>query len=77
MADPVGIPYPVHEADRYTRITRPTANMHTLVLFAKALDLVKKGDLDPTDLDMLALQYGESWSLKDEDYLADLASKRE
>jgi len=77
MADPSGVPYPVHEADRYTRITRPTANMYALVLFAKALDLVKKGDLDSSDLDMLALQYGEPWSLKEDDYLTDLAAKRE
>jgi hypothetical protein len=63
MADSEGIPYPIHEADRYTRITRPTSNIHTLVLFSKALDLVRKGEISPEDLDMLLLQYGEDWSL--------------
>ncbi len=63
MADPEGIPYPVHEADRYTKITKPTSNIHALLLYTKALDLVKKGELDPADLDLFILQYGEQWSL--------------
>ncbi|MEM3793993.1 MAG: hypothetical protein QXS76_03690, partial [Candidatus Bathyarchaeia archaeon] len=50
-------------ADRYTRITRPTSNIHTLVLFSKALDLVRRGEISPEDLDMLLLQYGEGWAL--------------
>jgi len=71
-ADPEGIPYAVHEADRYTKITRPTSNIHTLVLYSKALDLVKKGLLDPADLDLLILQYGERWSLRESDFSEEL-----
>ena len=65
MADPQGIPYPIHEADQCTQISRPTSNIHTLVLYSKALDLVKEGVLDPADLDLLILQYGEQWSLRE------------
>ena len=72
MADPEGIPYPVHEADQYTKISSPTSNIHTLVLYSKALDLVKKGLLDPTDLDLLILQYGEQWSLRESEFWEEL-----
>lgn len=72
MADPEGIPYPVHEADQYTKISRPTSNIHTLVLYSKALDLVKEGLLDPADLDLLILQYGEQWSLRETEFWEEL-----
>lgn len=58
-----GIPYPIHEADRLSRITRPTSNIHSLVLYSKALELVEKGEMELKDLDMLLLEYGESWTL--------------
>ncbi len=65
-ANSEGIPYPVYEADRYTRITRPTSNIHALVLFSKVLDLVQAGEVAAEDLDMLILQHGESWVLNDD-----------
>jgi hypothetical protein len=72
MADPEGIPYPVHEADRYTKITKPTSNIHALLLYTKALELVKKGQLDPADLDLFILQYGEQWSLHESESWGEL-----
>ena len=72
MADPEGIPYPIHEADQYTKISRPTSNIHTLVLYSKALDFVRKGLLDPADLDLLILQYGEQWSLRETEFWEEL-----
>jgi len=75
MADPEGIPYPVHEADRYTKITKPTSNIHALLLYTKALDLVKRGQLDPADLDLFILQYGEQWSLHESKFWGELSRK--
>ena len=63
MAGLNGIPYPIHEADRLSRITRPTSNVHSLVLYSKALELVKRGEMELKDLDLLLLEYGESWVL--------------
>ncbi len=63
MASFDGIPYPIHEADRLSRITRPTSNIHSLVLYSKALELVESGEMELKDLDLLLLEYGESWTL--------------
>lgn len=63
MAGFDGIPYPIHEADRLSRITRPTSNIHSLVLYSKALELVESGEMELKDLDLLLLEYGESWTL--------------
>jgi hypothetical protein len=63
MASFDGVPYPIHEADRLSRITRPTSNIHSLVLYSKALELVESGEMELKDLDLLLLEYGESWTL--------------
>lgn len=62
-ANVMGIPYPIHEADRYTRISKPFSNIHTLSFFAKAVELVKRGELTSEELNMLLLQHGEFWAL--------------
>jgi len=64
-ANVMGIPYPIHEADRYTRISKPFSNIHTLNFFAKAVELVKRGELTSEELNFLLLQHGEYWALTD------------
>lgn len=64
-ANVMGIPYPIHEADRYTRISKPFSNIHTLNFFAKAVELVKRGELTSEELNFLLLQHGEYWALAD------------
>jgi hypothetical protein len=64
-ANVMGIPYPIHEADRYTRISKPFSNIHTLNFFAKAVELVKRGELTSEELNFLLLQHGEFWALTD------------
>ena len=61
-----GIPFAIEEADRLTKMTTILSNTRTLMLYSKALDLVKKGELEPGDLNLLALQYGEPWVLREE-----------
>jgi len=63
-----GIPYAIHEVDAMTRITTTLSNIRTLMLFSKAFDLVKRGEMEPEDLNLLALQYGESWGIRDEEF---------
>ena len=58
-----GIPFVIREADEFARISATTSNIRTLTLFTKALDLVKEEKMSPTDLDILALQFGETWVL--------------
>jgi len=65
-ADHEGIPYAIHEADRLTRITRPTSNIHSLVLFSRALDLVRSGEITSDDLDILTLEHGQEWAIQPE-----------
>ncbi|MEM3045482.1 MAG: DNA double-strand break repair nuclease NurA [Candidatus Bathyarchaeia archaeon] len=65
-ADSEGIPYAIHEADRLARITRPTSNIHSLVLFSRALDLVRTGEITSEDLDILSLEHGQEWALEQE-----------
>lgn len=60
-----GIPFALNEVDSLIRITTYLSNIRTLMIYSKALDLVKSGDLDPDDLNILALQYGEEWVLRD------------
>jgi len=67
-----GIPFAIHEADRLTKVTTAISNVRSLMLFSKALELVEKGELKPEDLNLLALQYGEPWVLREEQYLRDL-----
>jgi hypothetical protein len=61
-----GIPYAINEVDGMTKITTTLSNIRTLMLFSKAFDLVKKGEMEPEDLNLLALQYGETLGLRDE-----------
>ncbi|HYB92846.1 MAG TPA: DNA double-strand break repair nuclease NurA [archaeon] len=61
-----GIPYAIREVDGMTKITTTLSNIRTLMLFSKAFDLVKKGEMEPEDLNLLALQYGETFGLCDE-----------
>jgi len=67
-----GIPFAINEVDKLTRITNAIANIRSLMLFSKALDLVKKGEMAPEDLNLLALQYGEVWTLREERYFQDV-----
>ena len=64
MADPDGIPYPIHEADRLSKMTGAASNIHLLALFEKTMDLIKAGSLSPEDLDLFTPQYGDYWSLE-------------
>jgi len=72
-----GIPFSINEADRLTRITTGISNIRTLMLYSKALDLVKKGEMEPEDLNLFALQHGEHWVLRDEGYMSDVLTKGE
>ncbi|MGQ9691658.1 MAG: DNA double-strand break repair nuclease NurA, partial [Thermoproteota archaeon] len=67
-----GIPFAINEVDKLTRITNAIANIRSLMLFSKALDLVKNGEMSPEDLNLLALQYGEAWTLREERYFQDV-----
>ncbi len=65
-----GIPFSINEADRLTRVTTSISNIRTLMIYSKALDLVRKGEMDGQDLTLLALQHGEPWAIHDEQYLS-------
>ncbi|MEM1674348.1 MAG: DNA double-strand break repair nuclease NurA [Candidatus Bathyarchaeia archaeon] len=67
-----GIPFALKEVDGLVRITTSTSNIRTLMIYSKALDLVKSHDFSPEDLNLLTLQYGEPWAIRDEEYLKDL-----
>ena len=64
-----GIPFAINEVDSLTRITTSISNIRTLMIYSKALDLVRKGDLSPEDLNLLVLQHGEKWVLRDGEHL--------
>ncbi len=68
MAEENGIPYPIYEANQYTKVSGKTSNIRALMVLSKALDLVKRGELRGSDLDMLALQHGEPWSLYESEF---------
>lgn len=61
-----GIPFAINEADRLTKVTTSISNIRTLMIYSKALDLVRNGEMDHGDLNLLNLQYGEPWSIHDE-----------
>jgi len=61
-----GLPFAITEADHLTRITNNLSNIRTLMLYSKALDLVENGEMDAEDLNLLALQHGENWTIRDE-----------
>ena len=61
-----GIPFAIREVDGMTKITTTLSDIRTLMLFSKAFDLVKKGEMEPEDMNLLLLQYGETLGLHDE-----------
>jgi len=67
-----GIPFSISEADRLTKITTSISNIRTLMIYSKALDLVRKGEMKMQDLNLLALQHGEPWALTDGEYVTSL-----
>jgi len=70
-----GIPFSVNEADRLTKVTTSISNIRTLMIYSRALDLVNKGEMEPQDLNLLALQYGEPWAISDSEYLSNLLAR--
>lgn len=70
-----GVPFSINEADRLTKVTTSISNIRTLMIYSKALDLVNKGEMDPQDLNLLALQYGEPWAIRDSEYLSNLSAR--
>jgi len=67
-----GIPFSISEADRLTKVTTNISNIRTLMIYSKALDLVRKGEMNMHDLNLLALQHGEPWTLNDGEYISGL-----
>jgi len=67
-----GIPFSIGEADRLTKVTTSISNIRTLMIYSKSLDLVRKGEMRMQDLNLLALQHGEPWTLTDRDYISGL-----
>lgn len=61
-----GLPFAINEVDHLTRITSNLSNIRTLMLYSKALDLVENGEMDSEDLNLLALQHGELWTIREE-----------
>ena len=70
-----GIPFSINEADSLTRMTNRISNIRTLMLYSKALDLVRNGEMSPEDLNILALQHGENWVIRDESYMSDVLTE--
>jgi len=64
-----GIPFSINEADRLTKVTTSLSNIRTLMIYSKAMDLIKDGEMELQDLTMLALQHGEPWAINDAQYL--------
>ena len=72
-----GIPFSISEADRLTKITTSISNIRTLMIYSKALDLVRKGEMKMQDLNLLALQHGEPWTLTDGEYVTSLIGEEQ
>jgi hypothetical protein len=70
-----GVPFVIREADELARISATVSNIRTLMLFSKALDLVKEGAMNPEDLDLLTLQIGEAWVLYEAKFWETLAKE--
>jgi len=43
-----------------------------LMIYSKALDLVRRGEMKMRDLTLLALQHGEPWTLTDREYVSSI-----
>ncbi len=69
-----GLPFAINEADRLTKVTASISNIRTLMIYSKALDLVRSGEMEPDDLRLLALQHGEQWAIHDEGFLSSVSS---
>jgi len=76
-SEETGIPFGINEADKLTKMTNTISNLRSLMLFSKALDLVNKGEMEPEDLNLLALQHGEPWTLREEEYFQDVERMQE
>lgn len=73
-----GLPFAIQEADHLTRITSNLSNIRTLMLYSKALNLVENGEMDAEDLNLLALQHSEQWTIHDDkSYASTVLSKGE
>lgn len=73
-----GLPFGIYEVDHLTRITSNLSNIRTLMLYSKALDLVENGEMDAEDLNLLTLQHGEQWTIRDDKgYASTVLSKGE
>jgi len=71
----IGIPFSICEADRLTKVTTSISNIRTLMIYSKSLDLVKQGEMDLQDLNLLALQHGEPWAINDGKYSSNIVAK--
>ncbi len=69
-----GIPFSINEVDGLTRVTTSISNIRTLMIYSKALDLVRKGEMEPQDLSLLNLQHGQQWVIRDENYGSDFST---
>ncbi|MCW4026102.1 MAG: DNA double-strand break repair nuclease NurA [Candidatus Bathyarchaeota archaeon] len=63
-----GMPFSISEADSLTKVTTSISNIRTLMIYSKSLDLVRQGEMDLHDLNLLALQHGEPWAINDGRY---------
>jgi len=68
-----GMPFSISEADRLTKVTTSISNIRTLMIYSKSLDLVRQGDMDLQDLNLLALQHGEPWAINDGKYASNIS----
>jgi len=69
-----GMPFSISEADRLTKVTTSISNIRTLMIYSKSLDLVRQGEMDLQDLNLLALQHGEPWAINDGKYASNIVS---
>jgi hypothetical protein len=60
-----GLPFAIREVDQLTKISSEVSNLRTLALYSRAMELMKEGKLTAEELEILALQVGELWALRD------------
>ena len=70
-----GMPFSLSEVDRLTKVTTSISNIRTLMIYSKALDLVRQGEMDLQDLNLLALQHGEPWAINDGKYVSSIQAE--
>ncbi len=71
----IGMPFSISEADRLTKVTTSISNIRTLMIYSKSLDLVRQGEMDLQDLNLLALQHGEPWAINDGKYASNIVAE--